>query len=239
MFFSDVLNGELMLTQNGTERNTSYISSDVPLNQTIQINPADLTSIANASYVTVHWFIDCAYVGQSEEWNQTRFFKNENASHNIEALLVASFEPRPTPAPPTTTTTSTTTTTTTPKPTTTTTTTSTSTSTTTTTTRAPKRKRDVASDAHAKEVVDMLSENSEIDVKSILNGTTSSPDIETPTTPLYKIDQPFVCFNSSNVAPDPKKIYGYFSRNITVRSKFLIFSISKYRIRFVEALNSH
>lgn len=98
-----------MLTQNETERTTDYISSADPLNQIIQINSTDLTRIENATYVSIYWFLDCQYIGQTDEWNATNFFKIENATHNLEALLVASFEPRPQPI---------TTTTTTPKPTT-------------------------------------------------------------------------------------------------------------------------
>lgn len=96
-YFAGILNGELVLTQNGTVRSTEYISSATPLNQMIRVSDGDITSIANASYVSVFWFVDCEYVGQSDEWNSTNMFKTENATHNIEALLVASFEPRPQP----------------------------------------------------------------------------------------------------------------------------------------------
>lgn len=231
--FTDTLNGELILSQNGTQRNATYISSATPLNQHIQINKSDMASIANASYVTVYWFVDCQYMGQSEDWNQTQLFRKENATHNIEALLVASFEPRPVPTPPTTTTpatttTSTTTTSTTPATTTTSTTTTTTTTTstttpksttTTTTTQAPKRKkRDVNSDEHAKEVLEILA--GKIDTQNIMNSTGAW----NPPKPadLHHIDQPFVCFNNSNVPPDPKKVYGYFSRNITVKSEWIL-----------------
>lgn len=47
-----ILNGDLILMQNGTERKTEYISSADPLSQTIEIRDLDRQSIANASYVT-------------------------------------------------------------------------------------------------------------------------------------------------------------------------------------------
>lgn len=94
---SGVLNGQLELAQNGTVRSTDYISSATPLNQTIRISDNDMARISNASYVNVYWFVDCEYVGQTEEWDVTNLFKKENETHNIEALLMASFEPRPTP----------------------------------------------------------------------------------------------------------------------------------------------
>lgn len=33
---------------------------------------------------------------------------------------------------------------------------------------------------------------------------------------------PFVCFNKSNVAPDPKKTYGLFTRDIVPKCEFLV-----------------
>lgn len=56
--------------------------------------------------------------------------------------------------------------------------------------------------------------------------TTTHPVAQEETTtamPVEKIDQPFVCFNKSAVAPDPKKIYGYFSKDVIIKSKSHIF----------------
>lgn len=226
-----------MLIQNGTVRDTEYISSATPLNQSIQINDADMTSLANASYVSVYWFIDCEYIGQSEQWNASNFFKKENSTHNIEVLLVGSFEPRPRPQPTTTTTTTTTTTSTTTTTTTTTTSTtpSTTTSTSTTTTTTPKpskrKRRDAPRDQYANETVNELVQNGELDPKDIINGTfVPSFSTHSPTTLAPFIDQPYVCFNKSNVAPDPKKIYGYFTRSVTVRSMFSNFESILFQI---------
>lgn len=215
------------------------------------MSDSDLTSIANASYVTIYWFVDCEYVGQSEQWNASNFFNVENATHNIEALLVASFEPRPQPQPTTTTTPATTTTpttTTTPAPTTTTTkpttttktttpsTTSTTTTsatptTTSTTTQKPKsqrKRRDTGSEQYANETLLELTLNGEVDPKDVASRTLhpTTTTISPPTTQIPYVDQPYICFNKSNVAPDPKKIYGYFSRNVIVRSKLenMVFS---------------
>lgn len=218
-----------MLVQNGTERTTNYISSADPLNQAIEINAYDLARIKNASYVSVYWFLDCQYIGQSDEWNATNFFKKENATYNLEALLVASFEPRPQPITTTTTTTKPSTTTTTTK------TTSTTTATTTTTTKKPtnrdRRKREFDAEEHAKHMLELLSATNEIDKKFIITENKiippkPNPISKTTISPLHDrnlINQPYVCFNKSNVPPDPKKIYGYFSREVTVRSELLFF----------------
>lgn len=205
----DVLNGELLLTQNGTKRETEFISSATQLNQTIQIKESDVVKMANATYVTVYWFVDCEYVGQSDQWNSSNFFKKENATHNIEALLIASFDQRPQPQP--TATTTTTTSTTTPS-------TTTSTTTTTTTTPKPKRKRrDAPRDEYANKTAEAMMDNGEIDAKDIANGKFQPTSTISPPTPTP--NQPYVCFNKSNVAPDPKKVYGYFTKNVAVRSK--------------------
>lgn len=73
------------------------------------------------------------------------------------------------------------------------------------------------------QIVELLSQNNEIDTKNVINGnSTIAYDPISPTTHMPIPDEaqhPFVCFNKSSVAPDPKKIYGYFSKDVIVRSK--------------------
>lgn len=38
---------------------------------------------------------------------------------------------------------------------------------------------------------------------------------------LKLIEHPYVCSNQSQVAPDPKKNYGYFKRTIVVQSSYI------------------
>lgn len=67
----------------------------------------------------------------------------------------------------------------------------------------------------------ILSENNKIDLRNVVND--SSEVTARPTESMSipeQIQQPFVCFNKSQVAPDPKKVYGYFSRDIIVKSRF-------------------
>lgn len=72
------------------------------------------------------------------------------------------------------------------------------------------------------QIVELLSENNEIDPKNVINGNATIVYDPFPSTThltnYTDIQQPFVCFNKSAVAPDPKKIYGYFSKDVTVRS---------------------
>lgn len=50
---------------------------------------------------------------------------------------------------------------------------------------------------------------------SVLTDTSTTVYLSTT---LPEINQPFVCFNKSAVAPDPKKLYGYFHREVIVKS---------------------
>lgn len=72
------------------------------------------------------------------------------------------------------------------------------------------------------QIVELLSENNEIDPKNVINGNATIAYNPIPSTThsmtFEDIRQPFVCFNKSAIAPDPKKIYGYFSKDVTVRS---------------------
>lgn len=82
------MNGNLTLIQNGTERITEYISSDQPLQQTINLNAADLDFIKrNATYIETYWFIDCEYVNKTDGYTALNHFKHENQTYNIEALI--------------------------------------------------------------------------------------------------------------------------------------------------------
>ncbi|XP_059612516.1 uncharacterized protein LOC132258962 isoform X2 [Phlebotomus argentipes] len=215
-----LLNGDLELSQNGTVRENEFVASELQVDHTIRLKESDMALLKqNATYVQTFWFIDCAYVGFTENYTLFNQYKTENQKYNIEALVVASYEKIPEPTTTTTSTTTTTTTTTTTSTTTTTTPTtsttttpSTTTSTSTTTTKAPPVKRDVAK---ASEDVEIEPSGQEITREN----ATEALDAMIPTVPEKKdpIDQPFVCFNKSMVAPDPRKTYGYFSRSITVK----------------------
>lgn len=87
-FLLDILNGNLTLTQNGTERTTTYISSAQPLLQTIAINAGDWDFLKrNATYFETYWFVDCEYVNKTDGLTIQHRFQNENATHNLEALM--------------------------------------------------------------------------------------------------------------------------------------------------------
>ncbi|KAF4532408.1 hypothetical protein B566_EDAN003860 [Ephemera danica] len=142
IFFNvtSLLNGKINIIQNNISRgDSSYVANNSPVNQTIEIFEADANFLKhNATQVITYWFVDCTYYGQTDDLSFIFTFNGSDKVHDIEALVVASFDPLPTPSPPTTTTSTTTTTTTTTPATTTSTTTTTTTTTTSTTTTTPK-----------------------------------------------------------------------------------------------------
>lgn len=90
---TDLLNGMMDLSQNGTARDTDYVSSQQPVNHTIALKAADSKLIAKSAYQRVYWFIDCVYVGQTDNLTFTNLYNKERAKYEIEALLVLSYEP--------------------------------------------------------------------------------------------------------------------------------------------------
>lgn len=87
-----MLNGQLMLTQNDTVVNSTYVSSTLPLNQTIALSESDQRALSRAAYVQTFWFINCQYIGTSDELSTLSNFTQENSTYTVEALVVASFE---------------------------------------------------------------------------------------------------------------------------------------------------
>lgn len=86
-----------------------------------------------------------------------------------------------------------------------------------------RRRRDAPREQYANETIQYLTETGTIDPKDLVSRSGLLPTTTvSPTQRPAAIDdseQPYVCFNKSQVAPDPKRVYGYFSRTVTVRSE--------------------
>lgn len=81
------------LSQDDVVKKSLNISTDIPLEQKLEIRSEDIDSIQNASSVVVHWFVDCHYVRQTKEFHTQHIFSEPNKTHHIEALVEASFDP--------------------------------------------------------------------------------------------------------------------------------------------------
>lgn len=80
------------MTQNRSVVDTDYISSATPLNQTIVLTESDQRVLEKATYTRTYWFINCQYIGTSDEFTKLDNYTSENQNYTIEALVVASFE---------------------------------------------------------------------------------------------------------------------------------------------------
>lgn len=96
-----MLNGEMKMIHGGSVIKSKNISSELLLDQMLDIRPEDLESIENATSTVVHWFVDCHYVRQTMELKTQQIFTESNRTHHIEALIEASFDSTPTKTVPT------------------------------------------------------------------------------------------------------------------------------------------
>lgn len=168
----------------------------------------------NATSIVTHWFVDCVYYGESSNFTFDYKYDKPDKTHVIEALVVAGFEPITTPAPTTTSTTSTTTTT-----------TKSTTTTPTTTTTTPKPTTGKTTETTSKSVtlsnsIDKVRSRREANATAsgITNVDIKSNDTKTEL--AGNMNFPFVCMNKTEVTPDPKKVYGYFSKEIITKGNF-------------------
>lgn len=99
------LNGKLLLIQDGKVRNGKFVSNSSPVVHKVVLTKSDEEYInSTATSIFTYWFVDCVYYGFTNDFTYTFRYPDIEKKHQIEALVVAGFEPITTPAPPTTTT---------------------------------------------------------------------------------------------------------------------------------------
>lgn len=90
---TDVLSGNLSVVQNVTARATEFVSSELPLNYTVELIKSDLAFLMqHAPYITTYWFINCQYIGPTLNFTFIDGPRQENEVIDVEALVVASSE---------------------------------------------------------------------------------------------------------------------------------------------------
>lgn len=208
------------LIQNNKTRPNNYVSNSSLVRHSIDLSPPDYRYlIDNATSLLTYWFIDCQYYGMTSEFSFSYAFGQTEAQHVVEALIVAGFEPITTPS------TTTSTTSTTP---------STTTSTASTTilpgitsgynnatnsTNSNNAPNIETHDSNSNATVIVMGRNNGSDVlrkmKRDLNMYSANGSIITLSDANTSF--PFVCLNQTNIAPDPKKAYGYFARSMIVK----------------------
>lgn len=183
--------------------NGDYISN---LNETkvmINIRKGDYDYIIkNATAISTYWFIDCKYYGRTNDFAFAYNFTHPDETHEIGALVVASYDPpmTTTTLPPTTTTMS-------PA---------------NVTTVAPITTTTNPNETHVTtpngtNVITTTLPTTVTSAKSTINFTTTDPS--NASTDSINVSLPFICSNASFFPPDPNKTYGYFYNKIYVRSE--------------------
>lgn len=199
------------LTQDQSIRQTQFVSNASAVkHEIVLISPDYLYLTNNATSILTYWFVDCIYYGMTSNFIFEYKYGVAESQHVVEALIVAGFEPITT----TTSTTSTTSTTT----------------TSTTTTTTPKPSTTVTTTTKAPPTTQLV----------IISNSTSPPTITNNNNNRVRRDNqenalnmlslngsmitlsdnnsfPYVCLNQTNIAPDSKKAYGYFSRSMIVK----------------------
>ncbi|KAK3909386.1 Collagen alpha-1(XXVII) chain [Frankliniella fusca] len=200
-----LLNGRMDLIQDDSQR-SNFISNATEVEHKIVLSEADNVLLKNATEVQTFWFVDCTLYGVSNDLSFNYTYGTVGHDHDVEALVVVSFDPiipSTTPAP-TTTTSSTTTTPTTPTPSSTPSTSASPTSTSSTTT-TPKT-----------------------NVSGVLlkaNQTVTTIHQGKVLTNFSQVNAPYICLNSSIIPPDRNKTYGYFHRHMNVKAPVNITSV--------------
>lgn len=171
-----------------------YISSTNESKLMIDMRKGDYDFITQkATAVSTYWFIDCKYYGQTNDFAFIYNFTSPGVTHEIEALVIASYDP------PTTTTMLTPTTTAIPV---------------NVTTVVPNNVTTNSNETHVTTVTLPITVTS---AKSSIKPTTTALPIDASTMNSVNTLFPYICSNTSFIPPDPNKTYGYFNKKIHVR----------------------
>jgi len=191
----EYLNGNITAEQANKTIAGDYILSVNETKLMINMHKNDRDFIMQkATTISTYWFIDCKYYGQTNDFIFIYNFTKPNVTHEIGALVIASYDP-----PMTTTVLP------------------------STTTMAPINVTTIApniSVANSSEVAAVTSASpmTVTSIKPTMKSTTAIPIATNANmTDVNNISLPYICSNTSLIPPDPNKTYGYFFKKIHVR----------------------
>lgn len=196
-YVNEFFNGDIEIIQSNKTSVDPFVSSVSETNITINIRKGDLDYLMNATRVSVYWFIDCKYYGQTSDLYFVYNFTSPDTSHIVEALVIASYDSLITTTVfPTTTAI-------------------------TTTTISPNMTvpNTTVSSINSTELV--TTTMSSYTMSSI---TTPVPLINTLNPSIASVNNvslPYICSNSSIIPPEPNKTYGHFIKKIDIRAPIL------------------
>ncbi|XP_065216862.1 uncharacterized protein LOC135843026 [Planococcus citri] len=85
------LNGEMTLKQNGTSSTSDYISNATEVKHHITLHQPDANYIADTD-VTTHWYLDCKYIGKTNDMALVYNYTTSDVTHTIVAIIIASHD---------------------------------------------------------------------------------------------------------------------------------------------------
>lgn len=91
-YVTQFLNGDIKIIQSNKTSIDTYVSSASEANVTINIRKGDMDYLMKATTISIYWFIDCKYFGQTNDLNFLYNFTNPDISHMLEALIIASYD---------------------------------------------------------------------------------------------------------------------------------------------------
>ncbi|XP_014472594.1 PREDICTED: uncharacterized protein LOC106743348 [Dinoponera quadriceps] len=197
---SECLNGNMTMEQGNKTISGEYVSSVNETKLMIDMRKGDYDFITkNATSISTYWFVDCKYYGQTNDFAFVYNFTGPDTTHEVGALVVASY------IPPTTTTVLPPTTTTTPVP-------------GNITTVAPNNTTTSPNGTIAPATT-TASPTTVTTVKptTLKPATTASPT-NASAIDAANMSLPYICSNASLIPPDPNNTYGYFHKKINVRA---------------------
>ncbi|CAL1687058.1 unnamed protein product [Lasius platythorax] len=201
---TEYLNGNVTAKQTNKTIAGDYISSVNETKLMIDIRKGDYDFIIQkATAISTYWFIDCKYYGQTNDFVFAYNFTSPGMTHEIGALVIASYNPQTTTTvlPPTTTTAPINVTTVSPNA----------------ITTNPNDTRITVPLTTTMLPTTMLP-TTVASADPSIKPATAAPPIAVSTIDAANIYLPYICSNTSLIPPDPNKTYGYFYKKIHVRA---------------------
>ncbi|XP_043790119.1 uncharacterized protein LOC122713593 isoform X1 [Apis laboriosa] len=197
-YVTQFLNGDIKIIQSNKTSIDTYVSSASEANVTINIRKGDMDYLMKATTVSIYWFIDCKYFGQTNDLNFLYNFTNPDISHILEALVIASYDSLTTSVLP-----------------------STIISPITAILSNKTVQNNIISNIRKEKVANAIISNNNLTIKLISTEMVTEMPLNDATNNISDVNNislPYICSNSSIIPPDPNKTYGHFIKKIDVRA---------------------
>lgn len=90
---TELFSGNMIVLQDGLVRDSKFVSVEQPVTHVINISEYDMAVLNNASYFDVYWFLNCKFIGKTQNLSFTMTYAGDEDTFNMQALVVASPDP--------------------------------------------------------------------------------------------------------------------------------------------------